>query len=219
MGFTVSDTSPKPTFSLLFMDPHFLPEFRVTRADRERLLGQKGLVVWLFGLSGAGKSTLANELSQVLHKEGLLTWHLDGDLLRNGLNQGLGFTQEDRRENLRRAAEVAKLSLQSGCVTICSFITPLKQMREMVRGIVGGDDLLEVYVRCSFSTCAQRDVKGLYRAAAANTVANFTGKDSGFDEPDQENAERLTVDTEQLGVTECVALLATKVRERIRYGR
>ncbi|MBL9114810.1 MAG: adenylyl-sulfate kinase [Verrucomicrobiaceae bacterium] len=194
------------------MPQSLLPEFQVSRSDREQMLQQRGLVVWLFGLSGAGKSTLANELGQSLHKAGKLTLHLDGDILRGGLNQGLGFTKEDRLENIRRAAEVAKLSVQSGCVVICSFITPLEEMRGLVREIIHKDDLLEVYVRCSFATCANRDVKGLYKAAAANQVANFTGKDSLFEEPKIEPG--LTLNTEKLTVAECTQLLASAVNAR-----
>jgi adenylylsulfate kinase len=189
------------------------PVFSVTRADKERLLGQRGLVVWLYGLSGAGKSTLANELSRALHQAGRLALNLDGDVLRNGLNRGLGFTEQDRMENLRRAAEVARLSLETGSVVVCSFITPLNTMRRMVRNIIPADDLLDVYVRCSYSTCAARDVKGLYAKAKANTLANFTGKDSAFEEP--ETPPALLLDTDQWNVTECTSRLVQAVLTRV----
>lgn len=189
------------------------PVFTVTRTDKERLLGQRGLVVWLYGLSGAGKSTLANELAAALHRAGRLALNLDGDVLRNGLNRGLGFTEQDRMENLRRAAEVARLALETGSVVLCSFITPLNTMRRMVREIIPANDLLDVYVRCSYSTCAARDVKGLYAKAKANTLANFTGKDSAFEEPDATPA--LLLDTDQWDVTECTRRLVEAVLAKV----
>ncbi len=195
------------------MDNLVKPVFTVTRADKEGLLGQRGLVVWLYGLSGAGKSTLANELADALHRAGRLTLHLDGDVLRKGLNRGLGFTEQDRMENLRRAAEVARLALENGSVVLCSFITPLNTMRRMVRDIIPGKDLLEVYVRCSYSTCAARDVKGLYAKAKANTLANFTGKDSAFEEPDSPPA--LLLDTDHWDVSECTRRLLDVVLGRV----
>lgn len=189
------------------------PVFTVTRADKERLLGQHGLVVWLYGLSGAGKSTLANELAGALHRAGRLALNLDGDVLRNGLNRGLGFTEQDRMENLRRAAEVACLALETGSVVLCSFITPLNTMRRMVRDIIPANDLLDVYVRCSYSTCAARDVKGLYAKAKANALANFTGKDSAFEEPDAPPA--LLLDTDQWDVADCTRRLVEAVLARV----
>lgn len=190
------------------------PDFTVSRADREKLLGQRGIIIWLYGLSGAGKSTLANEIANVLHHAGRLTLHLDGDVLRHGLNRGLGFTEADRVENLRRAAEVAKLAVQTGAVVLCSFITPLNSMRRMVREIIQNGDLLDVYVSCSYSTCASRDVKGLYAKAQANALANFTGKDSAFEEPDHDPA--LVLDTDQWDIQECTRRLHEAVAGKIR---
>lgn len=189
------------------------PDFAITRKDREKLLAQRGLAVWLYGLSGAGKSTLANEISKVLHHSGRLTLHLDGDILRQGLNRGLGFTETDRMENLRRAAEVARLTVESGAVVLCSFITPNNAMRRMVREIIGANDLLEVYVRCAFDTCASRDVKGLYAKAKSNALTHFTGKDSAFEEPDHD--PDLVLDTEATSIVECTRLLEASVRGRI----
>ena len=130
------------------------------REAKEALLNQRGLVVWLYGLSGSGKSTLANALERRLHGEGVFTQALDGDNIRTGLNSNLGFTDDDRRENIRRIAEVAKLYTSAGVVTIASFICPRIELRALARGIVGAADFLEVYVECSFETCEQRDVKG-----------------------------------------------------------
>jgi len=149
------------------------------RHARELLLGQQSLVVWLYGLSGAGKSTLASLLIEDLHSSGVLTAPLDGDVLRTGLTRGLGFSLDDRTENLRRAAEAASLIADTGAVVVCSFITPLRDHRRMVRDIVGADRFLDVYVRCPFEVCASRDVKGLYR----HSPPDFTGRDSLFEEP------------------------------------
>lgn len=157
--------------------------------DRETLLGQQSLVVWLYGLSGAGKSTLASRLIDDLHSAGLLTSSLDGDVLRTGLTRGLGFSPDDRTENLRRAAEAASLIADTGAIVVCSFITPLCEHRQMVRDIVGAGRFFDVYVRCPFEVCASRDVKGLYQ----RPPPNFTGRDSLFEEPVEPAS--LTIDT------------------------
>ena len=177
------------------------------REDKQRLLKQRGCVVWLYGLSGSGKSTLANALERRLHAEGVLTQILDGDNIRSGLNNNLGFSDEDRAENIRRIAEVAKLFRDAGIVTLASFITPTNALRQSAKEIVG-EDFLEVYVRCPFETCAERDVKGLYAKAKAGGVKNFTGKDSTFEEPDSAD---LTIDTESQPETESLELLYNAV--------
>ena len=153
------------------------------RSVREKQLSQHAGVFWLYGLSGSGKSTLAAALEKSLHAEGRVTAILDGDLLRTGLNSGLGFGDDDRRENLRRAAEVARLLVQSGIIAICSFITPTKAFRGLARQTVGEDDFYEIYVHADYEACRQRDVKGLYAKADAGKVKQFTGRDSGFEEP------------------------------------
>ena len=163
------------------------------REAKEALLNQRGLVVWLYGLSGSGKSTLATALERRLHEEGVFTQVLDGDNIRTGLNKNLGFSDEDRSENIRRIAEVAKLFATAGVVTITSFICPRNELRTLAREIIGQADFLEVYVECSFETCEQRDVKGLYAKAKAGKIKNFTGRDSSFEEPD--NAD-LVIDTD-----------------------
>lgn len=155
----------------------------LSREDKEASLGQKARVIWLYGLSGSGKSTLAAALERRLAAQRIVTHLLDGDNVRTGLNRGLGFGDADRAENLRRVAEVAKLFVQAGVVTICSFITPLRANRAQVREIVGADDLIEVYVEASFETCVRRDPKGLYVKAAAGALAQFTGRDSTFEPP------------------------------------
>lgn len=192
---------------------HIYPVFdkMLPREAKEELLSQRGLVVWMYGLSGSGKSTLANLLERRLHSEGRLVKVLDGDNIRSGLNQNLGFSDEDRLENIRRVSEVAKLFVESGIITIASFITPNNELRKLARGVLGDADLLEVYVKASFETCAERDPKGLYAKVKAGEVKQFTGKDSGFEEPDQAD---LIIDTEAHSEEECLAQLLEAVAEK-----
>lgn len=183
------------------------------REDREADANQTARAIWLYGLSGSGKSTLANALERRLRAEGMLTFILDGDSLRTGLNRDLGFSSIDRAENIRRVAEVARLFLQAGIIVISAFITPNEQLRETVRGIIDGEDLIDVYVRCSFEKCQQRDVKGLYAKAAAGTVSQFTGRDSLFEEPTK---PELIIDTENETLADSIAALSRYVLPRVR---
>jgi adenylylsulfate kinase len=178
-------------------EDHLFPEHHrhLPRSAKEQLLAQKGRVVWLYGLSGSGKSTLAGMLEKALHADGRLTALLDGDTVRTGLNSGLGFTPDDRRENIRRVSEVAKLLVHSGLVTICSFICPFRSLRELARDIIGKGDFLEVYVHATLKTCEARDPKGLYRMAGTGKIAHFTGRSSVFEPPD-EPFDGLRLDTE-----------------------
>lgn len=153
------------------------------RDAKEEQLRQRGRVFWLYGLSGSGKSTLANAVERRLVEHGIFTKLLDGDNIRSGLNSDLGFSDEDRSENIRRIAEVARLFLDAGMVVLTSFITPKRELRLAAREIVGSNDFTPIYVQASFETCASRDVKGLYAKAAAGKVAQFTGKDSSFEAP------------------------------------
>ncbi len=166
----------------------------VSREQKESLLDQKGCVLWLYGMSGSGKSTIATEVEHQLRDRGRFTTVLDGDNLRKGLNSDLGFTDDARSENVRRTAEVAKLFASQGIITLVSVITPLKKFRTLSREIIGLD-FKEIYIKADFEVCAQRDPKGLYAKVAAGEIANFTGKDSDFEEP--EKAE-LILDTTQL---------------------
>lgn len=197
---------------------HLYPVFDriLPRAAKEELLGQSGAVIWMYGLSGSGKSTLANRLERELHAAGRLVKVLDGDNVRTGLNRNLGFSDEDRLENIRRVAEVAKLFADCGVVVIASFITPNNELRRLARGIIGDDDLLEVYVRASYETCAERDPKGLYAKVKAGEVKQFTGRDSGFEEPDRPD---LVVDTEALDEDASLALLLGAARGKIDFPR
>ncbi len=179
------------------------PETRrfLDRGAKEKLLGQRGVVLWLYGLSGSGKSTIANEVERVLHGDGRMTVILDGDNLRTGLNSNLGFSDEDRTENVRRVAETAKLLAEQGVIVFVSVITPLRGHREAARKIIG-DDFHEVYVQADYETCAARDPKGLYAKAQEGKIGQFTGKDSGFEEPE---APALVLDTRSRSVEQCAA--------------
>lgn len=162
---------------------HSITHTLLPRTEKEMLLGQRARVFWLVGLSGSGKSTLARALEFQLHEHGFKTMLLDGDNLRTGLNQNLGFSEDDREENLRRTAEVAKLFASSGLVTLCSFISPTISARNIIASIIGPDDYKEVYINAPFEVCAQRDVKGLYAKAKAGEIKNFTGLDAPFEAP------------------------------------
>lgn len=174
--------------------------FSLSRADRENLLGQKAAVIWFTGLSGSGKSTIANELAKLLTEEGKLVYILDGDSLRNGLNKDLGFSLEDRNENLRRAAEVAKILADLGTIVLCSFITPLEEHRGMIRQILGDELLKFCYVKCSLEKCEERDPKGLYSRARSGEIQHFTGVSSPFEEA--QTAE-IIVNTEDSDPASC----------------
>jgi adenylylsulfate kinase len=195
---------------------HPIFERVLSRESKEILLGQHGRVVWLYGLSGSGKSTLGIALERRLHEAGFATQLLDGDNIRTGLNRGLGFSDADRAENIRRIAEVAKLFAQTGVVTLCSFITPQRAHRSLAREIIGTADLLEVYVKASFETCAKRDPKGLYAKAAAGGVGQFTGKDSSFEEPSSDDGRTFVIDTEVMSAEQSLERLLAEVLPRIR---
>ena len=180
------------------------------------LLRQRGIVIWLYGLSGAGKSTLAIALEHRLHAQNIRSQLLDGDQIRGGLSSDLGFSDLDRSENIRRVAEVAKLFLQGGAVTICSLITPLRTQRALARDIIGARNFLEVFVSASFQTCAKRDPKGLYARAAAGQLPSFTGWDATFEAPSDGVAD-IILETEMATVKQSLALLYDFVLPRLKY--
>jgi len=154
----------------------------VTREKRERLNGHKSFVVWFTGLSGSGKSTLAHALEDSLHQKGCRTFVLDGDNVRHGLSSNLTFSEEDRKENIRRIGEAAKLMVDAGVIALTAFISPFRVDREMVRSMFPHGDFIEVYVRASLEACEARDVKGLYAKARAGEIKNYTGIDSPYEE-------------------------------------
>jgi adenylylsulfate kinase len=182
------------------------------RVDKENLLKQKAVAFWMVGLSGSGKSTLATALEKVLYQKGHLTMLLDGDNLRTGINNNLGFSEEDRIENIRRAAETAKLFVQSGIVTICSFISPTESIRQMAKKIIG-DDCLEVFINAPLEVCEQRDVKGLYKKARNGEIKNFTGIDSPFESP---KSPALEIRTDQKSLEECLGDLVDFALKQIK---
>lgn len=176
------------------MADHIHTQFHrfVSRQEKEELLGQEGLVLWMYGLSGSGKSTIAAAVERKLHQQGRFVVILDGDNFRDGLNADLGFSDEDRRENVRRVAEVAKMFAQQGVIVLVSVITPKRELRDQAREIVG-EGFHEIFIKASFETCSQRDPKGLYAKVAAGEIQQFTGKDSGFEEP---NSPEFLIETE-----------------------
>jgi len=181
----------------------------VRAEDREKLLGQKGMVVWFTGLSGSGKSTIAVELEKRLIGEGRLCYRLDGDNIRYGLNSDLGFSDEDREENIRRVAEVAALFKDAGLITLVSFISPSAKMRRFAREKAGRVRFVEVYVKASLETCIKRDPKGLYKKAQTGEIKQFTGISSAYEEP--QNAE-IVIDTDELSVDEGVEMVIKKIK-------
>lgn len=180
------------------------------RGAKEAQLKQCGHVFWFYGLSGSGKSTLANALERKLAEQGFVTKILDGDNIRSGLNRDLGFSDADRLENIRRIAEVARLFLDAGIVVFTSFITPKRELRELVGEIVGAGDITPVYIDASFETCAERDVKGLYAKAASGGVKHFTGKDSSFEAPESGDPDWV-ISTDQQSEADSLKILLEKV--------
>ncbi|WP_310993566.1 adenylyl-sulfate kinase [Aequorivita marina] len=179
---------------------HIIPHDHViTQDDRNKLHGHQSKVIWFTGLSGSGKSTLASRLEQLLMEQGMHTYILDGDNVRSGLNKDLGFTEEDRYENLRRIAEVAKLMTDSGLIVLSAFVSPLNKDREMVRDIIGNNNFVEIYIATSLEECERRDVKGLYKKARSGEISNFTGLSAPYEPP--ENPD-LVIRTENQNVAE-----------------
>ena len=156
---------------------------KVTRVQREKLLKQKAVVLWITGLSGSGKSTIANEIAYKLHETGKLAYVLDGDNIRYGLNKNLGFSEEDRNENIRRISEVAKLFTDAGIIVITAFISPYRKYRNFCRKLVGADRFIEIYAKAPIETCEKRDTKGLYKKARAGLIKDFTGINAPYEEP------------------------------------
>lgn len=185
----------------------------LSRKDKEALLNQNSIVIWMVGLSGSGKSTIAKTLESDLHKEGFLTQLIDGDNLRSGINNNLGFSEGDRLENIRRAAEVSKLFLNAGIVTICSLISPTEEIRNLAKNIIGKEDFFEVFINCPFEECEKRDVKGLYKKARNGEIKNFTGLDAPFEAPKNPSVE---VRTDLMDLASCKNILLKEIYKRIK---
>ena len=186
-------------------------ETTVKKEERQARNEHKSCILWFTGLSGAGKSTLANALEHELFARGLNSYVLDGDNIRHGLNQGLGFSDDDRKENIRRIGEVAKLFVDAGTIVCTAFISPFKEDRERVRALVENGEFIEVYVRCSLEACENRDPKGLYKKARAGEIPSFTGISSPYEEP--ENPE-LVIDSDKLTIEESVNQIITYLNKQ-----
>lgn len=183
----------------------------VTKADREKLNGHKAVVLWFTGLSGSGKSTLAHAVENALFAKGCRTFVLDGDNIRHGLNKNLGFSPEDREENIRRIGEVAHLFTQAGVIALTAFISPYRADRDKARAIAGDGNFVEIYVKCSLEECEARDTKGLYKKARAGEIKEFTGISAPYEEP--LNAE-VVVDTGTETLEESTEKVLAYLRKR-----
>lgn len=194
---------------------HIYPIFdrMLTRADKEELLKQHSVMIWFTGLSGSGKSTIAIALERELQKRGLLCRILDGDNIRSGINNNLGFSAEDRVENIRRIAEIGKLFVDTGIITLAAFISPNNDIREMAANIIGKEDFMEIYVSTPIEECERRDVKGLYAKARKGEIKNFTGISAPFEAPEH---PALLLDTSKLSVEESVNKLLDLILPRVK---
>jgi adenylylsulfate kinase len=186
-------------------------ECLVNRADRNRLNNHSSGLVWFTGLSASGKSTIAHNVEKMLHERGVRTYVLDGDNVRHGLNSNLGFSPEDRKENIRRIGEVGKLMVDAGIVVFTAFISPYREDRDVVRRLFGEDHFYEVYVKCCLEECERRDPKGLYKKARAGIIKNYTGVSSPYEEP---HTPELVVDTESLCLEDSVKLVVDFLCEK-----
>ena len=185
----------------------------MTRQDKESLLRQRGIMIWFTGLSGSGKSTVAMGVERELHAQGILCRILDGDNVRAGINNNLGFSAEDRIENIRRIAEIGKLFVQTGVVTLACFVSPTNDIRQMARVIVGEEDFLEVYISTPIEECERRDVKGLYARARKGEVKNFTGISAPFEAPVSPD---IAIDTSKIPLEESVRTLTELIIKRVK---
>ncbi len=190
----------------------FKQNFKVDRFSRAKKLEQSPMVIWFTGLSGSGKSTISDALENMLFEKGFSTYSLDGDNIRFGLCKGLGFSLEERTENIRRIAEVAHLMLDAGLIVLASFISPLKSQRELVREIVGKENFIEVYVSTPLEECEKRDVKGLYKKAKNGEIKNFTGVTSVYEST--ENPD-IKIDTTDLSIDQSVEFIYKKIKDKL----
>lgn len=185
-------------------------ESEVTKENRQQQKGHKSAVLWFTGLSGSGKSTISVALETALYTKGFHTYRLDGDNVRHGLNNNLGFSPEDRTENIRRIGEVSKLMVDAGLFTLTAFISPYLEDRDQVRKLVAADEFIEIYVKASLETCEQRDPKGLYKKARLGEIKGFTGIDAPYEEPNQ---AEIIIDTNQLSIEASVEVIIDYLKE------
>ncbi len=200
------------------MENHIHPIFDrlLTKADREQRLQQHSKVLWLTGLSGSGKSTIAEALERKLHNKGYFAQVLDGDNIRSGINSNLGFSPEDRQENIRRIAEIGKLYLNSGIITLNSFISPTVEIRNFAKEIIGVENFIEIYINAPLEVCEQRDVKGLYQKARKGIIKGFTGIDSPYEPPTNPAIE---IKTDQLSLEESVDQIFNYINPILKYKK
>ncbi|HMO39132.1 MAG TPA: adenylyl-sulfate kinase [Saprospiraceae bacterium] len=193
---------------------HIFPVFTeiLQRTDRERFLQQHSKVVWLTGLSGSGKTTIAKHLERKLFEQGFFAQILDGDNIRSGINSNLGFSLEDRQENIRRIAEIAKLYLNSGVIVLASFISPTAEIRDLARSIIGAEDFIEIFVNTPLQICEQRDTKGLYTKARRGLIQDFSGVNSPYESP---AAPALEIKTDQMSIEQAVDCIYTHLEAHI----
>ena len=188
-------------------------EHKIKRSDREKLKNQRGRVLWLTGLSGCGKSTIANMLEERLNEKGRHTYLLDGDNIRHGLSRGLGFSEEDRLENIKRVAEVAKLFVDAGIIVIASFISPLKKHRQAAKEIIGSGDFVEIFIDTPFHECVNRDAKGWYKRALNGEIESYTGVDSPYEKPEKPDVYIKTCEIDiNEGIANIISLLRLKTK-------
>ncbi len=187
----------------------------VSKEDRQQSNGHKSAIIWFTGLSGSGKSTISVELEKKLFARGICSYRLDGDNIRHGLNKDLGFSADDRNENIRRIGEVAKLFVDAGLFTLTAFISPYKKDRDQVRGLVEEGEFIEVYVKASIETCEARDPKGLYKKARAGEIKGFTGIDAPYEAP---VAPEIVIDTNVLSIDESVALIFNYLQKKAYFS-
>ncbi len=195
-----------------FLTPH---KGIIKKEDRQRLNGHRPAVVWFTGLPSSGKSTLAHKLEEELFRRGVRTFVIDGDNVRTGLNKDLGFTAEDRQENIRRVGEVAKLFVEAGMIVMTAFISPYRKDRKFVRSLVNEDEFIEVYVKCPLGVCEQRDLKGHYKMARQGIIKHFTGVDDPYEEP--EHPER-TIETDKTTIDKSVERIVGYLEEKRYIG-
>ena len=188
-------------------------DYQVLRSDRNELNGHRSFLIWFTGLSGSGKSTIANGLEKRLFKEGYRTYSLDGDNIRKGLNKDLSFSPEDRTENIRRIAEVGKLMVDAGLITLGAFVSPYKKDRKMIENIVGKNNFVEIFINTSIGECEKRDVKGLYKKARKGEIKDFTGVNAPYEPP--ENPD-LTIVTDHLTISEAVDQVFNTIVKKIK---
>ncbi|MGB1018454.1 MAG: adenylyl-sulfate kinase [Chitinophagales bacterium] len=195
-----------------FKHIHPIFEQLMQRGEKENFLNQNAKVIWLTGLSGSGKSTIAQGLESVFFNKGYFVQVLDGDNIRTGISNNLGFSQEDRQENIRRISEVSKLFLEAGIITICSFVSPTKKIREIPKSTIGKDDFIEIFVNTPLEICESRDVKGLYKKARSGEIKDFTGISSPFEAPENPDFDAKTADkTIEETVMEVAEFLLPKI--------